>query len=83
MNTPKKTGKILVWLAMLIARVWGVSAQKPDGDRIIGKWASEKKNLIVEVYKYGSNEYGGKIVWFLFFRFNYDAFSDKYNSLAS
>ena len=35
-----------------------------NGDAIIGKWmAYPKKNLIIEVYKYGS-EYRGKIVWF-------------------
>jgi uncharacterized protein (DUF2147 family) len=64
MKTPKKVGNILAWLVMLISPVLVVSAQKPDGDRIIGRWTSEKKNLIVEIYKCGGNEYRGKIVWF-------------------
>ncbi|WP_184550632.1 DUF2147 domain-containing protein [Mucilaginibacter sp. FT3.2] len=61
---PKEPGKVLVWLVMLISPVMVISAQKPDGDRIIGKWTSEKKNLIVEIYKYGISEYRGKIIWF-------------------
>ncbi len=32
-------------------------------DRIIGKWMSEEKNCIVQVYKNG-NEYGAKLTWF-------------------
>lgn len=32
-------------------------------DRICGKWISEEKNCIVQVYKNG-NEYGAKLTWF-------------------
>lgn len=32
-------------------------------DRIIGKWMSEQKNCIVQVYKNG-DEFGAKLVWF-------------------
>ncbi len=32
-------------------------------DRIIGKWISEQKNCIVQVYKNG-DEFGAKLVWF-------------------
>ncbi|ASU32845.1 DUF2147 domain-containing protein [Mucilaginibacter xinganensis] len=38
-------------------------AQNSEGDKITGRWISEKKNLVVEVYKYG-REYKGRIVWF-------------------
>jgi len=36
---------------------------KPKADDILGKWISGEKNLIVEVYKLGS-EFRAKIVWF-------------------
>ena len=36
---------------------------KPKQDDILGKWISEEKNLIVEVYKVGS-EFRAKIIWF-------------------
>jgi hypothetical protein len=36
---------------------------KPKQDDILGKWISEEKNLIVEVYKVGS-EFTAKIIWF-------------------
>ncbi|MXV49979.1 DUF2147 domain-containing protein [Pedobacter sp. HMF7647] len=41
-------------------------AQKTSGeDRILGRWISEKKNLIVQVYKDPQDdEYKAKIVWF-------------------
>ncbi|WEK18637.1 MAG: DUF2147 domain-containing protein [Candidatus Pedobacter colombiensis] len=32
-------------------------------DKIVGKWISEKKNLIVEIYKSGI-EFKAKVVWF-------------------
>ncbi len=32
-------------------------------DRICGKWISEQKNCIIQVYKNG-NEYGAKLTWF-------------------
>lgn len=32
-------------------------------DRICGKWISEEKNCIIQVYKNG-NEYGAKLTWF-------------------
>ncbi|MGI4021172.1 MAG: DUF2147 domain-containing protein [Janthinobacterium lividum] len=32
-------------------------------DKICGKWISEEKNCIVQVYKNG-NEYGAKLTWF-------------------
>lgn len=32
-------------------------------DRICGKWISEQKNCIIQVYKDG-NEYGAKLIWF-------------------
>jgi uncharacterized protein (DUF2147 family) len=32
-------------------------------DKICGKWISEEKNVIVQVYKAG-NEYNAKLVWF-------------------
>ncbi len=32
-------------------------------DRICGKWISEEKNCIVQVYKNG-NEFGAKLIWF-------------------
>lgn len=34
-----------------------------NADRIVGKWMTEKKNLIVEVYKH-EHQYKAKIVWF-------------------
>lgn len=34
-----------------------------EADRILGKWMTEQKNLIVEVYKEGS-EYKARILWF-------------------
>lgn len=37
--------------------------QHRDPDRIVGKWITEKKNLIVEVYKQ-DHKYKAKIVWF-------------------
>lgn len=38
-------------------------AQKNNPDRILGKWISEKKNLIVEIYRH-EREYKAKILWF-------------------
>lgn len=35
----------------------------PIQDRILGKWMSEEKNVVVQIYKNG-NKYGAKIIWF-------------------
>lgn len=35
----------------------------PQADQITGKWISQDKALIVEIYKH-DNEYRGKMVWF-------------------
>lgn len=35
----------------------------PVQDRIVGKWMSEEKNVIVQVYKNG-DKYGAKLIWF-------------------
>lgn len=35
----------------------------PNGDRILGKWISSEKNLVVQVYKSG-DRFRGKIAWY-------------------
>lgn len=39
------------------------TAAVSPSDRICGKWMSEEKNCIVQVYKAG-NEFGAKLLWF-------------------
>lgn len=41
----------------------GVTANAQDRDRICGKWMSSEKNLIVQVYKSGT-DFKAKIIWF-------------------
>lgn len=57
----KATGLLI--LLVLYPLLPSVAAQRFEGDRIIGKWVSEQKNLVVEVYKAGVT-YNAKIVWF-------------------
>lgn len=37
--------------------------QKDKAERIVGKWITEKKNLVVEVYKW-KGEFRGRVIWF-------------------
>lgn len=56
-----KTFLTIVLLAQLVfVRV--AKAEDP-AVKILGKWISDEKNLIVEVYKLG-NKYNAKILWF-------------------
>lgn len=42
-----------------------VSAQNINpADRILGKWISQQKNVIVQVHKDGKDEFGAKLLWF-------------------
>lgn len=50
---------ILTMLALPVVAQGNVS----NADRILGKWMTEKKNLIVEVYRH-EHEYKAKILWF-------------------
>ena len=51
---------IVLLAQVLFVRV--AMANEP-ADKILGKWISDEKNLIVEVYKLG-NKYNAKILWF-------------------
>ena len=54
--------KHLTFILFTIISSFSIAQNSPDA--IVGKWmAIPKKNLLVQVYKYG-NQYRGKIVWF-------------------
>ncbi|MBB2151623.1 DUF2147 domain-containing protein [Pedobacter gandavensis] len=59
--------RILFFTILVIVLLSGLPAfsqESPQNpDRIVGKWMTEKKNLIVEVYKH-DHKYKAKIVWF-------------------
>lgn len=56
-------GKGMLLIIVLFFSIALPAAPKNEEDKIIGKWVTEKKNLIVEVYKCG-NEFKAKVVWF-------------------
>lgn len=56
-----RTFLTVVVLAQLLF-VTIAKAEEP-ANKILGKWISDEKNLIVEVYKLG-NKYNAKILWF-------------------
>jgi uncharacterized protein (DUF2147 family) len=60
-----KANKSTVLAGILLFAFFAANAQKhvSAGDKILGQWISEKRNLIVEINKYG-NEYLGKVIWF-------------------
>lgn len=54
------------WLSIVLLLLIGTQIKADtvqNGDRICGKWMSSEKNLIVQVYKAGS-QFKAKIVWF-------------------
>ncbi|WP_316840414.1 DUF2147 domain-containing protein [Pedobacter gandavensis] len=62
--------RILFLTVLVVVILSGLSAlpvfsqdSSPHGDRILGKWMTEKKNLIVEVFKH-DHQYKARIVWF-------------------
>jgi len=58
----KQVNKSLALLIGFLFTFYMADAQNA-GDRILGRWISEKRNLIVEIDKYG-HEYRGRIIWF-------------------
>ena len=46
----------------LVATLLPLSAQKTDGDRILGVWQTGSGKGRIQIYKYG-DKYGGKLVW--------------------
>lgn len=54
-----------VILLNLLGSPLSSTAQSPGNDpnRIVGRWISEEKNLIVEIYRFKA-EYKAKVVWF-------------------
>lgn len=54
--------KVFAITLFAVLLLLGCSAQN-NPDAILGKWMTEKKNCIVEVYKAG-NEYKAKVIWF-------------------
>ena len=57
-----KVNKGLVLLIICLFPFSMADAQNA-GNRILGQWISEKRNLIVEIDKHG-HEYRGRIIWF-------------------
>lgn len=51
-----------LFLCFIICSSFKVARVK-NADRIVGKWITVQKNLVVEVYKFG-NFYKAKVVWF-------------------
>ncbi|MCD8740326.1 DUF2147 domain-containing protein [Mucilaginibacter roseus] len=56
---------LLVTSLLLLAAPYKQDANitQLNGDAILGKWTSEDKKLVVEMYRSGA-EYRGKMVWF-------------------
>lgn len=56
---------VVIFIPMLIASTptMGQDKQQNAGDRILGKWITEQKDLIVEIYNAGQ-EYKARVVWF-------------------
>ncbi|HVW14132.1 MAG TPA: DUF2147 domain-containing protein [Mucilaginibacter sp.] len=51
-------------IAFLLVCLWQTRVLAvQNADRICGKWMSEEKNLMVEVYRSG-NEFRARIIWF-------------------
>ncbi|QJD95554.1 DUF2147 domain-containing protein [Mucilaginibacter robiniae] len=58
--------KLLLSCFLIVAATLTIDASKLSAlasDRICGKWMSEKKNCIVQVYRDG-NDFKAKLVWF-------------------
>lgn len=55
--------KILLYIILTALFAPGFSPSTEQPDRILGKWISLQRNVIVEVFK-DSSRYKGKIVWF-------------------
>lgn len=54
----------VIFLNLLAGSLFSVAQNKgSDPNRIVGKWISAEKNLIVEIYRCNS-EYKAKVVWF-------------------
>jgi uncharacterized protein (DUF2147 family) len=49
-------------IILLVLSVLTAATLRADNSPILGQWISDKKDLIVEVYKVGT-EYRGRIVW--------------------
>lgn len=58
----KRVHQLLV-VALIYICCAGFTPKIPDSDKICGRWMSEEKNLIVQVFKEG-DEFKAKIVWF-------------------
>lgn len=59
----KKQGVLLFLLFTLMADQKLTAQTVSPADKICGKWISEQKNCIVQVYRNG-NEFNAKLVWF-------------------
>lgn len=55
--------KGLVIILLIFSCLLSNGATPPNGDRIVGKWVSSEKNLVVQVYKSG-DRFRGKIAWY-------------------
>lgn len=55
--------KGLVIILLILSCLLSNGATPPNGDRILGKWVSSEKNLVVQVYKSG-DRFRGKITWY-------------------
>lgn len=56
-------GSLILMQLIMVSFSPPLIKQRGDPDRIVGKWITEKKNLIVQVYR-SKNEYKAKVLWF-------------------
>ena len=59
----KTFSRYLFLLIFILSTAIAKAQTASKADRLCGKWISDEKNLIVEVYK-DKNEYRAKIVWY-------------------
>ena len=56
---------IITTLVLLVISSLGINAQKLNPDDIIGKWYTDDKGAIVQIYKKKNDKYYGKFLWLI------------------
>lgn len=61
----KHAFKYLLILIVVLTATNRLAAQNINpADKILGKWISVQKNVIVDVYQYDKDKFGAKLIWF-------------------
>jgi uncharacterized protein (DUF2147 family) len=61
----KTTLSVIITLVLLVISSQETNAQKLNPDDIIGKWYTDDKGAIVQIYKKNNDRYYGKFLWLI------------------